>query len=73
MTVFDLKEGASGRIKKMDIAGPAAARLRALGFKEGITVKVLAFSLFRGGVLLGFNAVRLGMRRALAQRIEVEC
>ena len=71
VTVFDLPTGKSGKVVKMDITGPAAARLKALGLREGVEVRVLAFSLFKSGVLLGFGAVRLGMRKALARKIEV--
>ena len=71
MTVFDLKEGTSGKVVRMDITGPAATRLKALGLVAGVEVRALAFSLFKGGVLIGFGAVRLGMRKALAKKIEV--
>ena len=72
MTVFDLKTGERAVVLKVNIGGAAAARLKALGLAAGTRVEALAFSLFNSGILLGFNAVKLGMRKSLAQKIEVE-
>ena len=72
VTVFDLPKGAEGEVVKVNIAGGAGARLKALGVTGGAKVRVLAFSLFRGGVLIGVNGVRLGLRKAAAEQIEVK-
>ena len=72
MTVFDLKRGESARITAIKLDGGAAARLSALGLKTGTHVQVLSFSLFKSAVLLSFGAVRVGIRKALAQKLEVQ-
>lgn len=72
MTVFDLKKGDTAIVKRVNLSGGAAARLAALGLKNDTCITVLGFSLFKSAVLLGFGAVRLGVRRALAENIEAE-
>ena len=72
MTVFDLKKGEEGKITAVKLDGGAAARLSALGLKTGTCVQVLSFSLFKSAVLLSFGAVRVGIRKALAQKLEVQ-
>ncbi|MDE6867518.1 MAG: ferrous iron transport protein A [Clostridia bacterium] len=72
MSVYDLKAGESAKIVKIGISGSGAERLDSLGFAVGKTVTVLAFSLFKTGVLLGCGAVRVGVRKELAKLIEVE-
>ena len=72
MSVFDLKKGESGIIKSCNLTGSASARLNSLGITVGRKITVLSFSLFRGSVLIGCGAVRLGIRAALAKLIEVE-
>lgn len=72
MTVFDLRKGENARVTKINISGSAAARLAALGLKTGTCVQILSFSLFKSAVLLSFGAVRLGMRRPLAEKVEVK-
>ncbi|MDE5943759.1 MAG: ferrous iron transport protein A [Clostridia bacterium] len=72
MSVYDLKAGESAKIVKIRISGSGAERLNSLGFEEGKIVTVLAFSLFKTGVLLGCGAVRVGVRKELARLIEVE-
>ena len=72
MSVFDLSVGDSGYIKGCNLSGGAAARLSSLGITVGKKVTVLSFSLFRGSVLIGCGAVRLGLRASLAKSIEVE-
>ena len=72
MSVFDLSAGDSGYIKSCNLSGSAAARLSSLGIVAGKKITVLSFSLFRGSVLIGCGAVRLGIRAALARQIEVE-
>ena len=61
MTAYDLKEGESARILRVDILGGAGERLCALGF-----------SLLKSCVLLGCGAVRLAVGRPLAEKIFVE-
>lgn len=72
MTVFDLKKGDTAIVKKVNIEGSAAARLAALGLKNDTCIKILSFSLFKSAALLNFGAVRLGIRRPMAEKIEVE-
>ena len=71
MSVYDLKAGESAEIININIAGGASARLKSLGIIAGKRVTVLAFSLFKSSVLIGCGAVRLGIRKSLAQLIEV--
>lgn len=72
MTVYDLKAGEEATILRTNFSGGAAARLTSLGITAGKRVTVLAFSLFKSSVLIGCGAVRLGLRKSLAQLIEVE-
>ena len=72
MSVFDLKRGESGIIKGCTLSGNAASRLNSLGITVGKRVTVLSFSLFRGSVLIGCGAVRVGLRATIAKDIEVE-
>ena len=71
MNVFDLKMGEVALIKRIDLTGSALERLTALGLKVGEQVEVLSYSLFKSSVLLSCNAVRLGIRKPLAKKIEV--
>lgn len=71
MSVFDLKAGEIAEISRIDIEGGARARLDALGIKVGEKVEVIAFSLFKSSVLISCAAVRVGVRKALAKKIEV--
>lgn len=72
MRVFDLKEGQTAVITGMDIEGGARERLNALGVRVGESLEVLSFSLLKSSVLISCNAVRVGMRKSLAQKIEVQ-
>ena len=72
MSVFDLSVGDSGYIKSCNLSGSTSARLSSLGITAGRKICVLSFSLFRGSVLIGCGAVRVGIRAALAKHIEVE-
>lgn len=72
MNVFDLKMGEIAKIKRIDLSGSALERLNALGFKAGEQIEILSYSLFKSSVLLSCNAVRLGIRKPLALKIEVE-
>lgn len=72
MSVFELKAGESAEIVKINSSDGAAARLNSLGITAGKRVTVLAFSIFKSGVLIGCGAVRLGLRKSLAAEIEVE-
>lgn len=71
MRVFDLKAGQSAVITKINIQGGALERLTALGVKTGERIEVLSFSLLRSSVLIACSAVRVGLRKSLAQQIEV--
>lgn len=72
MNVFDLKMGEIAKIKRIDLSGSALERLNALGFKTGEQIEVLSYSLFKSSVLISCNAVRLGIRKPLALKIEVD-
>ena len=72
MSVFDLSKGDSGVIKSCNLTGSTLARLVSLGITAGKKVTVLSFSLFKGSVLIGCGAVRLGLRASVARNIEVE-
>lgn len=72
MSIFDLKAGESAVISRIDVTGGARARLDALGVKVGERAEVIAFSLFKSSVLISCAAVRVGVRKALAKKIEVE-
>ena len=72
MSVYDLKAGDTAEIVKIDLSGSAASRLNSLGITSGKRVCVLAFSLFKSSVLIGCGAVRVGLRKAVADRIEVK-
>lgn len=71
MTVFDLKKGDSAHVTAINLSGAEAARLYALGLKIGTHVHILSFSLFKSAVLLSFGAVRVGIRKKLAENIGV--
>lgn len=72
MRVFDLQMGDIATITKIDVSGGARERLYALGVKEGERIEVISFSLLKSSVLISCNAVRVGLRKSMAQRIEVE-
>ena len=71
MTVFDLQRGDSATISRINLSGSALSRLNALGINSGERIDVLSFSLFKSSVLISCAAVRVGIRRELAQKIEV--
>lgn len=71
MTVFDLKKGDEAKVTAIKLEGGAAARLNALGLKIGTRVQILSFSLFKSAVLIAFGVVRVGVRKSLAQAIQV--
>jgi len=72
MSVFGLKKGQSAKIIAVNADGAAGERLKSLGFSKGAIVTVSAFSIFNGSVLVicGYN--RVGIRKSIAERIEVE-
>lgn len=72
MSVFDLKMGESATVISVAVDGAAGERLLSLGVKSGQTVTAVAFSLFKGSVLITVGYNRLAIRRSVAQRIEVE-
>lgn len=71
MTVFDLKKGEKARVTNINLQGGAAARLTALGLKIDTWVQILGFSLFKSAVLISFGAVRIGIRKSIANSIQV--
>ena len=71
-SVFNLRQGESGKILSVNISGNAAVRLNSLGITVGKKITVLSYSLFKSAVLIGCGAVRLGIRKSLAKQIEVE-
>ena len=72
MTVFNLKKRQTAVIKKLNAIGAEKQRLVSLGLKEGAHITVASFSLFKSSVLVFCGATRLALRRALAERIEVD-
>ncbi len=72
MGVFSLRVGESGRVTEINLSGAAAERLCALGLQRGAKVKALGFSLFKSGILLGVGNIRVALRKAVAENIEVE-
>ena len=56
----------------MAVDGAAGERLASLGVKSGQKVTAVAFSLFKGSVLITIGYNRLAIRKSVAQRIEVE-
>lgn len=72
MSVFDLKKGECGKIIAVAVDGAAGERLRSLGLEKGQKVSVIAFSLLNGSVLIAVGYNRVGIRKSVAQRIEVE-
>ena len=70
--IYSLKQGECAKITKIDVTGNAAVRLSSLGITVGKKITVLSFSLFKSSVLIGCGAVRLGLRKSLAAKIEVE-
>ena len=71
MSVYDLKKGESGEIVSVDVDGAAGERLASLGVVKGVAVVCLDFSLFRGSVLISVGANRIGLRKAIARKIQV--
>lgn len=71
MSVFDLKKGEEAKIVSVAVDGAAGERLSSLGIKKGQRVKVIAFSLFSGSVLISVGYNRVAIRKSVALRIEV--
>ena len=71
MTAFNLGAGKSAKIINITSGGSAAERLAALGFTRGRVITVLGYSILHSSVLLSCGAVRLAVRRSLADKIEV--
>ncbi len=69
MTVFSLKVGESAQIERLVLSESAKARLNSLGIYEGSAVTSLGFSLFKSSILLSCGAVRVAMRKSLAEKI----
>ncbi len=72
MSVFDLKSGQCAKIRTIKTEGSLKARLNSLGIREGETVECITFSTFKSSVLISCAAVRVGLRRSIAKKIEVE-
>lgn len=72
MDIFSLKIGESGKIKSINVTGSTLKRLNSLGFEVGKTVKIISYSLFKSAVLAECGSIKLGMRKKLAQLLEIE-
>ena len=72
MSVFDLKQGETGVITKIELSGGARERLYSLGIREGEKIEVISFSLLKSSVLISCAAVRVGIRKSIARKIEVK-
>ena len=66
MKVFDLKMGETGVV-----TGGVRERLSSLGIRVGERVEVISFSLLKSSVLISCSAVRVGLRKSIAKKIEV--
>lgn len=66
-----MKKGEEAEIVSVAVDGPAGERLSSLGIKKGQRVKVIAFSLFSGSVLIDVGYNRVAIRKGVALRIEV--
>ena len=71
MKVFDLKMGETGVITRIDLAGGVREILSSLGIRVGERVEVISFSLLKSSVLISCSAVRVGLRKSIAKKIEV--
>lgn len=71
MTAFSIPRGQIARVTKVDLVGKQATRLAQLGIRQGATVQMLGYSLFRSAVLLGVGAVRVAVDKTLATAVEV--
>lgn len=67
-----MKMGESATVMAVAVDGAAGERLASLGVKKGQKVTAVAFSLFRGSVLITIGYNRLAVRKSVAKRIEVE-
>ena len=67
-----MKKGESAVVKTVEVDGAAGERLASLGVKKGQKVTAVAFSLFKGSVLITIGYNRLAIRKSVASRIEVE-
>lgn len=72
MTVFDLKKGQMAQISEVRAEGSLKARLNSLGICAGARVELISFSLFKSSVLIACAAVRVGLRKNTARKIEVK-
>ncbi len=72
MRVFDLKQGETGVITKIELSGGARERLYSLGIREGEKIEVISFSLLKSSVLISCASVRVGIRKSIARKIEVK-
>ena len=71
MNAFDLKMGEVATITRIDLYGSALERLNSLGIAVGSKIEIISFSLLKSSVLISCNAVRVGLRKSLAQKIGV--
>ena len=71
MKVFDLEMGQTAKITRIDLDGSALERLNSLGVAVGGKIEVISFSLLKSSVLISCGAVRVWLRKSLAQKIEV--
>ena len=72
MSVYDLKQGQIAEIIAVNASGGALTRLNSLGVLAGKRITVLSVSLFKSSVLIACGGVRLGLRKSIAQNIEVK-
>ena len=71
MSVYDLPKNASAEIVAVNVSGASLIRLNSLNIVKGRRIASLGFSLFKSSVLILCGAVRLGMRKSFAKKIEV--
>lgn len=73
MSVFDLRIGGEGVISSVAVEGTAGERLQSLGVVRGARITCIAFSMFRGSVLIAVGGNRIAIRKEVADKISIEC
>ena len=71
MTINDLKTGAYGEIKRLDLLSPCAVRLLDLGFVPGTRVHLLARAPLGDPLLVELRRHTLMLRKSEAQAVQI--
>ncbi|MBU0572858.1 MAG: FeoA family protein [Candidatus Margulisiibacteriota bacterium] len=70
--LVDLKPGQEGRVVSIDGGNRIVDRLRALGIREGLTVKKISAMILWGPVSVKIGSTTLSMGHGMASKIVVE-